>query len=517
MRAPAGADLRTCESVVLAARPGEDGLLHAPVEPVAAERALPACPYLPGDCIAEKYLLEKLIGTGGMCTVWLAMHTGLDRRVALKFLRSDLPETEEGRLLREARALGRIEHPAVIRVFDYGETEARHPFIVMELLEGSSLAHALSKGRLSPVAACRVLLPIIDGLSVVHETGIVHRDLKPENIFLARETGRVQPKLLDFGIAKFETRDPKPRLTMSGAVLGSPAYMAPEQARGQGDVDHRSDIWAACVVLYEAVSGSSPFQGDNYNAVLRSIVEDEIPPLVERGGGESVLWSILSRGLAKKREQRIQSARELCALISRFLLERGIDSDITGVPLGPLCGTEPRAGDARSAKSEMPSTPDSAEGSRPVVLTSRNERRRPAGSGRSLAVALAAGAAALLVPVSFLASTPRTTRARVERVHRSAEAPVTVVQAPRPDQEHREPPAVSVREPSAVAPSPIEPNPVAPLRGAEPRRSAEESPAMTPSRPRVERSKPSDAPKPAQEGPTTEDAVRALGLKAPYR
>jgi len=214
-------------------------LLHARREVVAPERASVACPYLPGDRIADKYLLEKLIGSGGMCTVWTAVHTGLDRRVALKFLRSDLPETEEGRLLREARALGRIEHPAVIRVFDYGETEARHPFIVMELLDGTSLAYALDRnGPLSPIAACRVLLPILDGLSTVHENGIVHRDLKPENIFLSREGGRILPKLLDFGIAKFETRDPKPRLTMSGTVLGSPAYMAPEQARGQGDVDH---------------------------------------------------------------------------------------------------------------------------------------------------------------------------------------------------------------------------------------------------------------------------------------
>jgi serine/threonine protein kinase len=177
---------------------------------VAAAQAIhPTCAYLPGDCIVDKYRLEKVIGTGGMCTVWIAVHVGLDRKVALKFLRSDLPETEEGRLLREARALGRIEHSAIVRVFDYGETEARHPFIVMELLEGQSLADSLdSDGSMSPVAACRLLLPIIEGLAAAHENGIVHRDLKPENIFLAREGGRLQRKLIDFGIAKFETRDP---------------------------------------------------------------------------------------------------------------------------------------------------------------------------------------------------------------------------------------------------------------------------------------------------------------------
>jgi serine/threonine-protein kinase len=451
-----------------------------------------------------------------MCTVWVAMHTGLDRRVALKFLRSDLPETEEGRLLREARALGRIEHPAVIRVFDYGETDARHPFIVMELLEGSSLAYTLSKGRLSPIAACRVLLPIIDGLSVVHEAGIVHRDLKPENIFLARETGRIQPKLLDFGIAKFETRDPKPRLTMSGTVLGSPAYMAPEQARGQGDVDHRSDLWAACLVLYEAVSGRTPFNGDNYNAVLRSIVEDEIPPLVERGAGESILWSIIARGLAKKREQRIQSARELCALLSRFLLERGIDSDITGVPLGPLCRSEPVAGDApQSSEPDSARTLDPPEGSHPVVLTSRGDRHRhPPALSRPLTMALVAGAAALLVPTSFLATMSRT-HVGAGTAHHSTEMAVTVAQAASPPVKPVAP-GVSAIQPSAVHPIPVDANLVVPPSRQEARRGGEEAASTLPSKPRVERPKSPEPSKPSADGTASEDALRALGLKAPY-
>jgi serine/threonine-protein kinase len=469
---------------------------------------------LPGDRIAEKYLLERLIGTGGMCTVWTAVHTGLDRRVALKFLRSDLPATEGGRLLREARALGRIEHPAVIRVFDYGETEARHPFIVMELLDGTSLAHALdTNGPFSPITACRVLLPIIDGLSMVHGSGIVHRDLKPENIVLARESGKILPKLLDFGIAKFETRDPKPRLTMDGAVLGSPAYMAPEQARGQGDVDHRSDVWAACVVLYEAVTGRTPFRGDNYNAILRSIVEDEIPPLLERGGGQAALWHVLSRGLVKKREQRIQNIRELGELLATFLLERGVDSDVTGVPLEAVWGSKTGAAVSHDlARGDEPLTPDSAGSPETGVVLTRIDgpRRRVWSHGRPFAgaVALVVGAAALLVPTSFLASTSGTKSIIGTASHsadvtadisRPASASEGEAASPLPGRVEAAP-AVETRVPHSAAPS-----------------GRVGGPLTRPSKPKADRPKPEPTklrePRPA----TDDEALRVLGLKAAYR
>jgi serine/threonine protein kinase len=488
-----------------------DGLFRAPREFVASERSNSACPYLPGDRIAEKYLLERLIGTGGMCTVWTAVHTGLDRRVALKFLRSDLPETEEGRLLREARALGRIEHPAVIRVFDYGETESRHPFIVMELLEGASLAHSIdTNGPFSPVAACRVLLPIIDGLSMVHENGIVHRDLKPENIFLAREGGRILPKLLDFGIAKFETRDPKPRLTMSGTVLGSPAYMAPEQARGQADVDHRSDVWAACVVLYEAVTGRTPFRGDNYNAILRSIVEEDIPPLFDRGGGEAALWRVLSLGLTKKREQRTQNIRDLGDSLARFLLERGVDSDITGVPLASVWNVAGSAGARKPTTAEKTAAPEygSDESSGTAVVLTRIDGRRPhpPAHGRPFAAAIVVGAAALLVPTSFLASAV-SAKDVVEAASSPAEVAGDLARAESGTMEE--------------APSPLPERdlapPVAPLvRSVEALRPAELAAVRSPKQ-KTDKTKPMETPKPHGQRLATDDqTLRVLGLKAPY-
>jgi serine/threonine-protein kinase len=467
---------------------------------------------LPGARIAEKYLLERLIGTGGMCTVWTAVHTGLDRRVALKFLRSDLPEMEEGRLLREARALGRIEHPAVIRVFDYGETEARHPFIVMELLDGTSLAHTLDKnGPLSPIAACRVLLPVIDGLSMVHENGIVHRDLKPENIFLAREGGKILPKLLDFGIAKFETRDPKPRLTMDGTVLGSPAYMAPEQARGQGDVDHRSDVWATCVVLYEAVTGRTPFHGGNYNAVLRSIVEDDVAPLFERGRGESALWKVLSLGLEKKRERRIQNIRDLGAMLAEFLLERGVDADVTGVPLTSVwrSATVSAARSCDSARGSDPATPDSAGSPETGVVLTRIEgpRRRVPSHRRPFAAAVVVVAAAVLAPTSLLVSNSRT-KSMLGTASHSADVTVDIAQAASATKEE----ALSSMS-RAIDPAPA----VEPLvQPAEPSRARTDPSPVRPTKQRADRAK-QEPSKLGERRPADEEALRVLGLKAPYQ
>lgn len=481
----------------------------------AVQAVTSACPYVRGDCIADKYRLQTLIGTGGMCTVWIAEHVGLERRVALKFPRSDLPVSEEGRLLREARALGRIEHPAVIRIFDYGETAARHPFIVMELLEGASLADSLdADGRMSPIAACRTLLPVLDGLSVVHGNGIVHRDLKPENIFLAREPGRIQPKLLDFGLAKFETRDPKPRLTMSGTVLGSPAYMAPEQARGLGDVDHRSDVWAACVVIYEAVAGQPPFRGANYNAVLRSIVEDDIPPLWDRGGGEAALWSILSRGLTKERAGRIPSIHALGVALAGFLLERGVETDITGSSIRPVWSPGapvPKSTKSSRTESMRATPPDGGSVIAVTMIRTRARRRRTAALGVSLVAGLVAGGAVALSPAS-LELPAVNPNAIAETARRGSEEVATAVA-------HAA--SLVVQRTTHFAEREVDASPP-PLETAEPPKPRPRAAALTGGQPsakrkRVERAAEVETPKRREEPPTNDEALRALGLKVPYR
>jgi serine/threonine-protein kinase len=267
-----------------------------------------------------------------MGSVWVARNLDLDALIALKLAHFDALDHEVAdRLKREARFVAQLDHRAIVRVFDCGITAAGDPFIAMELLEGTSLASSLElDGPMSAAEAVRLLLPIIDGLSAAHHAGIVHRDIKPGNIFLARATRKIQPKVLDFGIAKLERWNPSPRITLQGMVIGSPLYMAPEQARGLADVDHRADIWAICAVLYEAITGSPPFRGEDYNSVLRAIVEDEIMPLSANHDPEGDLWPILRRGLSKPQAGRFQSMRELGVALATFLLEHGFIDDICG-------------------------------------------------------------------------------------------------------------------------------------------------------------------------------------------
>jgi serine/threonine-protein kinase len=237
-------------------------------------------------------------------------------------------------LLQEARAAARIGHPAIVRISDFGKTPAGDPYLVMELLDGEDLSSALERrGRLNPLNAVRMLLPIAHALAAAHDKHIVHRDLKPENIYLSRsEDGSVQPKLIDFGVAKLGKTETSERITAVGVVVGSPGYMAPEQARGD-DCDERADIWALCVVLYELVTGSLPFQGPNYNALLRAIIEDAAVPITEHGAGDEALWAILDRGLRKVPAARWESMRSLGQALSGWLMERGILEDVCGASL----------------------------------------------------------------------------------------------------------------------------------------------------------------------------------------
>src|SRR5450432_4065420 len=283
--------------------------------------------YEPGVIVAQKFQLVRILGEGGMGSVWVAKNLALDVHVALKLIRAELARSVPGleeRLLQEARAAASIEHPAVIQIFDFGLTELRDPFIAMELLHGESLAGTIKRrGKVSPVRAVQTLLPIADALLSAHEHGIVHRDLKPDNIFLSRGSGNgLEPKVLDFGIAKFDQKV-TPNLTSAGTILGSPAYMSPEQARGETDVDGRTDVWAMCVVLYEAITGALPFGGDNYNSLMYAILQGQPTPFSDLGINEPLLWSIIVHGLDKDRERRCPDMFELGRALAVSLLGRG--------------------------------------------------------------------------------------------------------------------------------------------------------------------------------------------------
>jgi eukaryotic-like serine/threonine-protein kinase len=287
----------------------------------------------PGDSLAGRYVLTRKLGEGGMGVVWVARSTALDVDVALKMLRPELAATPAvGRMGREARAAAQLGHPAMVRVLDFGTSEAGEPFLAMELLQGEVLHERLRReGRLPAPAAVALLLPVIDGLGIAHEKGIVHRDIKPENIFIAVDSqNRVQPKVLDFGIAKLGREPTVSRLTQAGAVMGSPYYLSPEQAEGSDDLDFRCDIWSIGVVLYEAVTGVPPFVESNYNALMRSILRDQPASTLEHAAGDAQLWMIIERCLHKDREQRWGSMWELGEALALWSFERGVRVDATG-------------------------------------------------------------------------------------------------------------------------------------------------------------------------------------------
>jgi serine/threonine protein kinase len=286
-----------------------------------------------GDLISGKYRLLRLLGAGGMGSVWAARNELTDRDFAIKFLHPKLADNKEAlhRFFLEARACGQVKHPAVVDVYDMGQAEDGSPYLVMELLEGEGFDQRLSRaGCFRPAEAATWIAFVARGLEEAHVRGLVHRDLKPANVFFALDDrGDVIPKILDFGVSKAtgEGTDPGLVLTSTGAVLGSPAYMSPEQARGDTDVDSRSDVWSLGVILYESLTGKIPFDAANYNALMVEIITRPHRSVAEVAPGVPAdLAQIIDEALAKDRARRISTARELADRLE------GVASRITESP-----------------------------------------------------------------------------------------------------------------------------------------------------------------------------------------
>ncbi|MCA9641495.1 MAG: serine/threonine protein kinase [Polyangiaceae bacterium] len=280
----------------------------------------------PGDSIVGKYVLRRRLAQGGMGEVWSAWHCYTDRDFAIKLLLPELAEHEEalGRFFQEAQATGQLMHPSIIQVYDVGQLEDNRPFLVMELLEGESLEARLSRETvLDSLEVCLIFSQVAQALKLAHEKGIIHRDLSTANVFLAAQSyGPPVPKILDFGVSKNlgPNYDGKIR-TGSGAVLGSPDYMSPEQAGGAADVDPRTDLWAIGVQMYECIAGACPFRAANYNALMLDIMTREHRPLTEAMPSvDPELASIVDLCLKKDREDRIASAGELAERLERLAL-----------------------------------------------------------------------------------------------------------------------------------------------------------------------------------------------------
>lgn len=282
----------------------------------------------PGLLVSGKYRLLRLLGAGGMGSVWAARNELTDRDFAIKFLLSRLAQNKEAlqRFFHEARACGQIKHPAVVNVYDMGQAEDGSPYLVMELLEGEGFDQRLARsGTFRPGEAAAWLAFVSRGLEEAHVRGLVHRDLKPGNIFFALDDrGDVIPKVLDFGISKAASPGTEDFVkTTTGAVLGSPAYMSPEQAKGETDIDGRADVWSLGVILYEALTGAVPFDAPNYNALMLAIITRPHRPAIDAAPGvPAELSRIIDRCLTKERSHRIGTARELSELLEAAAASR---------------------------------------------------------------------------------------------------------------------------------------------------------------------------------------------------
>jgi len=307
-----------------------------------------------GDVIGGKYRLIDPLGEGGMGAVWIAENLSIrGAEVAVKVLHANFARDPDAvrRFRAEAEATVRIGHPSIVRVFDYGQSDDGSPYMVMERLHGESLADRLERDRSLPVAeAVEVVTAVLEALDAAHQREILHRDMKPENIFMAREGDVVRPKILDFGVSKFLGDDAeRVCMTRTGALIGTPAYMSPEQARGETAIDLRSDVWAMGVILYELLTGRLPYEAANYNAMMIRIATEGHLPLTEALPDiDPVLASIAERAMARTARERYASARQMREALLAWSRGEGV---LEATPRGSLPP-------ARTSRSPMPTLVD---------------------------------------------------------------------------------------------------------------------------------------------------------------
>ena len=293
-----------------------------------------------GELVAERFRLVRELGRGGMGSVWKADHVGLQIPCALKFIHEDAEATDEtrSRFRQEAHAAARLRNRHVVQMLDHGVWKGA-PYIAMELLEGELLSSRIEKMRkLTPPQTLDIVRGVARALASAAELGIVHRDLKPENIFLVSEAGEEYPKVLDFGVAKLtQPQLGRSHRTKTGALIGTPWYMSPEQIDGTLEIDHRSDLWALSVITFQCVTGELPFQSTALGNLMLKIcngprpVPSEIAPELARGFD----------GWWARASQRDPEARHATADEWLETLERSLDPNAPQPEEPPMAAVEP--------------------------------------------------------------------------------------------------------------------------------------------------------------------------------
>lgn len=268
---------------------------------------------VPGDVIADRFVLERIVGEGGMGVVWAARDRANGQPVALKMLKIDTPELDL-RARREAAVTAAIDHPNVLEVREVLVARGTPPILVMDLLDGRSLDRALAeRSPLSPREAVAILAPLVSAVAKAHARGILHRDLKPQNVFLTTSRGVM---LLDFGLAKL-TGHEVDTLTRTGAILGTPHYMAPEQLYGELDIDRRADVWAIGAIAFDMLTGRRPLEGSSYAQLVRCAGQRRIPRVISLCPTVPArLAEIIDRMLSHDRADRPELAEVLAVLES---------------------------------------------------------------------------------------------------------------------------------------------------------------------------------------------------------
>jgi serine/threonine protein kinase len=318
-----------------------------------------------GELVGEKYRILRVIAEGGMGVVYEAQHAVVKRRFAVKFLRADLADRRDllARFHREAQAAGALESENIAAAIDFGILADGTPYIVMEHLVGESLGSLLAREGCLPVErAVDLCLQACRGMQAAHAAGIVHRDLKPENLFLCRrEDGTDLAKVLDFGIAKLEQIELNNAATRTGTILGTPAYMSPEQARGDKSIDHRTDVYGLAAILFEMLSGKPPHPGDSHNAILHHIATQ--PALSLHSAQPDLPASLadtVERALSCNRDQRHASVEEFALALAPFAKREAWPPPKNTDPIPPLAVVD-AVPSWRSADFDAATVPASAQ------------------------------------------------------------------------------------------------------------------------------------------------------------
>jgi serine/threonine-protein kinase len=319
-----------------------------------------------GSVVNGKYRLVRLLGDGGMGSVYEAQHTVLGTRVAIKVLHPELNRRTGlvERFLQEARVSAQIRSPHVVQVTDVDRTPEGHAYIVMELLEGEVLSTVLDRQRKLPVpVACEYTVQILQALEAAHALGVIHRDLKPENVFVTFVGGKPVLKLIDFGIAKARRTDVQKNLTVAGVVMGTAEYMAPEQAYSADKVDARADLYAVGVMLYEAIAGTRPVSGEDARIIALKVDRGEVIPLVQAAPDTPrEIAGLVHRAMAARPALRFANATEMrLALQAAMGARRAANNSAAGpAPRAGASATEvlaPASAVAATTASRTPAKP----------------------------------------------------------------------------------------------------------------------------------------------------------------